>query len=103
MPTATDKANIANSLYCGPPRVRELVLLMARVRNSGIYFSQTFVIFLCRGFSCCPYYRGVCNSEVSARRELTVFGSTMGTREWCSFGGSLGESDLVKRGSLLPG
>ena len=26
-----------------------------------------------RGFSYCPYYRGVRYSEVSARRELTVF------------------------------
>ena len=36
----------------------------------GIHFSQTSVIYFCRGFSCCPYYRGVRNSEVSARREL---------------------------------
>ena len=62
MPTATEKANIANSLYCGPPRVRELVLLMARVRNSGIYFSQTSAIFLCR--CCCPFYWGVRKARV---------------------------------------
>ena len=41
----------------------------------GSYFSQMSVIYFCRGFSCCPYYRGVRNSEVSARRELTVIGS----------------------------
>ena len=28
--------------------------------------------FFFQGFSCCPYYRGVRNSEVSARRVLTV-------------------------------
>ena len=37
-----------------------------------IYFSQTFVIYFCWRFTCCPYYRSVCNSEVSTRRELTV-------------------------------
>ena len=39
---------------------------------AGIYLSQTSVIYFCWGFSCCPYYRGVRNSEVSAKRELTV-------------------------------
>ena len=39
---------------------------------AGVYFSQTSVIYFCQGFGCCPYYRGVHNSEVSARRELTV-------------------------------
>ena len=43
---------------------------------AGIYFSQTSVIYFCWGLSCCPYYRGVCNSEVSARRELTVYTCT---------------------------
>ena len=38
----------------------------------GIFFSQTSEIYFCRGFSYCPYYRGVRNREVSARRELTV-------------------------------
>ena len=63
-----------NSLYCGHHRDRELVSLIASVRPAiaGIYFSQTSVIYFCRGFSCCPYYRGVRNSEVSARQELTV-------------------------------
>ena len=42
---------------------------------AGIYFSQTSVIYFCRGFSCCPYYRGVHDSEVSARQELTVLSS----------------------------
>ena len=35
------------------------------------YFSQSSVIYFCQGFSCCPFYRGVRNSKVSARRELT--------------------------------
>ena len=41
---------------------------------AGVDFSQTSVICFCRGFSCCPYYRGVRYSGVSARRELTVVG-----------------------------
>ena len=44
-----------NSLYCGHPRDRELVSLIARVRNSGNLFQS--VIYFCRGFSYCPYYR----------------------------------------------
>ena len=42
----------------------------------GIYFRQMSVIYFCRGFSCCPYYRGVRNSEMSATRELTVIVQT---------------------------
>ena len=38
-----------------------------------VVFSQTSVICFCRWFSCCPFYRGVRYSEVSERRELTVF------------------------------
>ena len=49
------------------PPDRELVSVIA-----GIYFSQTPVIYFCLGFSCCPYYRGVRNSDASARGELTV-------------------------------
>ena len=37
-----------------------------------VYFSKTSVNYFCLGFSCCPYYRRVCCSEVSARRELNV-------------------------------
>ena len=40
-----------------------------------IYFSQSSVIYFCRRFSYCPYYRGVRNSEVSARREWIVCSS----------------------------
>ena len=43
----------------------------ARVRNSGSLFQSVIWFFL--GFNCCPFYRGVRYSEVSARRELTVF------------------------------
>ena len=35
-------------------------------------FRQTSVIYFCRGFSGCLYYRDVRNSGVSARRKLTV-------------------------------
>ena len=53
--------SVIDVLYCGHPRDRELVSSIA-----GVYFSQTYVLYFCRGFSCCPYYRGVRNSEVSA-------------------------------------
>ena len=44
------------------------------LRGLVIYISQRLLsIYFCLGFSCCPYYRGVRYSEVSARRELTVF------------------------------
>ena len=43
---------------------------------AGVYFSQTSVICFRRGFSCCPYYRGARYSEVSARREFTIFALT---------------------------
>ena len=29
-----------------------------------IYFSQTSVIYFCRGFSCCAYYRGARKARV---------------------------------------
>ena len=41
---------------------------------AGICFSQMSVIYFCQGSSCCLYYRGVRNSEVSARQEMTVLG-----------------------------
>ena len=34
------------------------------------------MIYFCRGFSCCPYYRGVRDVEVFARPELTLLGSS---------------------------
>ena len=37
------------------------------------YLSQTFLIGLCRGFNCCPYYQSLCKRHVSARQEMTVF------------------------------
>ena len=46
---------------------------------SGIYFSQTSVIYFCRRFNYCPYYRGARNSKVSARRELTVVNNLSNT------------------------
>ena len=60
-----------NSFYCGHPRDHKLVSLKARVRNSGNLF-QSNVCNVCLGFSCCTYYRGVRDSNVSARQELTV-------------------------------
>ena len=38
-----------------------------------VYSSQTAVVYFCRGFSCCSYHRGIRNTEVPARRELTDF------------------------------
>ena len=54
---------VGTSRWC--PHQRESVI-------AGVYFSQTSATCFCRGFSCCPYYRGVRYSGVSARRELTV-------------------------------
>ena len=64
--------NTVNSLYCGHPRDRELVSLIGSVRNSGSLFQSNVCNLFCRGFSCCPHYRGVRNSEVSTKRELTA-------------------------------
>ena len=64
--------NTVNSLYSGQCRDLELVSSLEGVPNSETFFSQTFVICFYRGFSCCPYYRRVHNSGVSARRKLTV-------------------------------
>ena len=38
---------------------------------AGVCFGQMFEIFA-EAFSSCPYWRGVGNKEMSARRELTV-------------------------------
>ena len=57
-----DRRITVNSLYCGHPRDRELVSLITRVRNSGIYFSQTSVIYQFAGELAAVRY-----SEVSAR------------------------------------
>ena len=45
---------------------------LARVRDSGSLFQSNVCNWFFLGFSCCPFYRGVRYSEVSARRELTV-------------------------------
>ena len=50
----------------------------------GVYFSQMSVIYFCPEFICCPYYRGVRYSGVSARRELTVCGSVLPLNIYCS-------------------
>ena len=50
----------------------------------GVYFSQMSVIYFCPEFICCPYYRGVRYSRVSARRELTVSGSILPLNIYCS-------------------
>ena len=41
-------------------------------RNSGSLF-QSFLYVFRRGAGFCPHSRGVCNSEVSARRGSTVY------------------------------
>ena len=56
------------SLYCGHCRDLQLVSSLARVRNSRSLFQSN----VCLAFSCCPYYRSVRYSGVSARRELTL-------------------------------
>ena len=58
-------------LFRTPPDPQESVI-------AGIYFRQTSEIYLCGGFSCCPYYRpGVRCNDVYARRELTVVTTLM--------------------------
>ena len=61
-----------NTLYCRHPWGCELVTSIARVRNSGNLFQSTVCNLILREFSCSPYYRGVRNSEVSARQKLTI-------------------------------
>ena len=68
-----ETVNTVNSLYSGQFRVLKLVSSVARVRNSGSLFQSNVCNFFCPEFICCPYYRGVRYSGVSARRELTVF------------------------------
>ena len=56
-----------NSLYCGHPRDQELVPLVTRVHNSGNLFQSNVCNSFLPGVSCCPYYQGVCSSEMSTR------------------------------------
>ena len=48
------------------------ISVIARVRNSGSLF-QSFLYMFLWGAGFCPHSRGVCNSEVSTRRESTVY------------------------------
>ena len=68
-----ETVNTVNFLYSGHCRDLKLVSSVARVRNSGSLFQSNVCNFFCPEFICCPYYRGVRYSGVSARRELTVF------------------------------
>ena len=72
-----------NVKFCGSsvtihpltPPPTKLVSPLARVRNSRDLLQsnvQMCVIYFCLGLSFCPYYRGVCYSEVSTRRQLSV-------------------------------
>ena len=45
---------------------------LVRVRKSGSLFQSNVCNLFFPGINCCPFYRGVRYSEVSARRELTV-------------------------------
>ena len=76
---------------------------------AGVNFSQTSVICFSRGFSCCPFYRGVSYSGVYARRELTVTGSDCSSLSHkklksAIFKGFSGEENLkcVSRLRILP-
>ena len=59
-----DKHNKLAHFIADTPGPRESVI-------ARIYFSQTSAIYFCWRFSCCPYYRGIRKSEVSAWREFT--------------------------------
>ena len=71
-PLSYNQLGTVNSLYCGHPRDRELASVIARVHNSRNLFQSNVCYLFLPGFSCCLYCRGVRNSEVSARWELSV-------------------------------
>ena len=48
------------------------IFVISRVRNSGSLF-QSFLHVFRRGAGFCLHSRGVCNREVSTRRESTVY------------------------------
>ena len=61
------------SLYSGLCRDLELLSSLGGVCNRGTLFqSNVCNLFFCLGLRCYPFYLGVRNSGVSARRELTV-------------------------------
>ena len=63
-------AYTVNSLYHKHCRDLELVSSLLRAHNSGSPFQSN--VYVCMGFSCCPYHWGACYSGVSARWELNV-------------------------------
>ena len=71
-----------NSLYCGHLRDCELVSFIVRVHSHRNFIQSNVCNLSLRGFSCCPYYWGVRNSKVSARRELTVYYCMYASATW---------------------
>ena len=53
----------------------QLSLLRPHYRESiivGVSFKQTSVVYFCLGFSCWPYYRGVCKTRVDRDVALVI-------------------------------
>ena len=77
---STEFLTIVNSLYCGHPRDRELVALIARVRNSGNLFQSNVCTLFLPGIkllsvlSRCPYKRGVRKARVDFKGKLNNTG-----------------------------
>ena len=44
------------------------------------HFCPTFLLKFFRGISCCQYYRGVCNSELTVMQELIEHKSHLTTQ-----------------------
>ena len=51
------------SLLC--PHYRESII-------AGVSFKQTSLVYFCLGFSCSPYYRGVCKTRVDRDAALVI-------------------------------
>ena len=61
--------------YPPPQESSQLSLLRPHYRGSilaGVSFKQTSVVYFCLGFSCSPYYRGVCKTRVDRDAALVI-------------------------------
>ena len=58
-----------------PQEYSQISLLCPHYRESiiaGVSFKQTSVVYFCLGFSCSPYYRGVCKTRVDRNAALVI-------------------------------
>ena len=80
-PNFTIKRTV-NSFYHGHCRDMSWCPHLGQCATVRVYYSQISAIYFCLGFSCCPYYRGVCYNKVSTRQELTVCAVGRGRQVW---------------------